>query len=466
MTTFVKRIFACCLTLSFVLPALLVPRDAQAQLPVIDAANLAVNGAAEATLASLLAHEVGKEDLLDAIAWQLANVVLQSVTSSVVNWINSGFNGSPAFVQDLSRNLTGVADAVAAEFIGQLADQLEDTPMRGTVEAIAYGYYLSTSGDAFVRQQLYTLRDVAKDDLAFTQGDFDQGGWRGWMALTQNPANNPYGSYLNAKAELDQRIGARLNERMNELLWNDGFLSWRGDCPAPADGSPVSLGSEEQCPNAPIETPGSVIQAQLNATLDIPNDRLKVADEVNEIISALVSQLVMQALQGLSTVGSSASGGSGYIDRASAEVERGVDGLLLGGIEEQTTSVAEYQSSWLKISTAANKAELCTEASNEEEKIIIDAKLRSEKGLIKSSIALTSLQGILSDIEGGSNQSGDAARVNLLPESARKYQTVITSGTLPSAVEIAEVRAQVNATDPDSLYSQLVRISDRCESSS
>lgn len=461
-----KKILACALVLSFVSPVLLVPARVEAiggvGDVVFDPTNFKANSAAALTLAALQ----GKEGALDAVAWGLANVALQSITKSVVNWINSGFNGSPAFVQDLSRNLQGVADGVAADFIGQLADQLEDTPMRGTVEAVAYGYYLSTSGDAFLKKQLYTLRDVAQNDVAFVQGDFNQGGWDGWMALTQNPANNPYGSYLNAKAELDRRIEASLDQRVTELGWGRGFLSWRGDCPAPAGGSPTQLGSQEQCLNAPIQTPGSVVEAQLNASLGIPAGQLTVADEINEIVGALMSQLVNQALQGLSTIGSSSSGGSGYIDRATSEGERGVDGLLLNGVEQQTTLVAEYQSGWLKISAAANKAGLCDEATNEEKDVIADAKLRSDAGLLKASIALSSLQGILGDIEGGVNQSGDSARINLIQDSAIKFQSAMTSGAIPSAVDVEEVRTASDAANSDSLYSQLVRISDRCEPTS
>ena len=97
---------------------------------VIDPTNLiqntinAVNSAAEYTL----------EYVLDGLAWEVANLAIQSMTKSIVNWINSGFEGSPAFVTDLRTNLRGVGDAVAARFFEELANQeIATTPFQDKV---------------------------------------------------------------------------------------------------------------------------------------------------------------------------------------------------------------------------------------------------------------------------------------------------------------------------------------------
>ena len=54
----------------------------------------------------------------NGIAWQLAHVALQQLTGSVVNWINSGFQGSPSFVSDPEDFFLQLNDQVTGAFIG------------------------------------------------------------------------------------------------------------------------------------------------------------------------------------------------------------------------------------------------------------------------------------------------------------------------------------------------------------
>jgi hypothetical protein len=57
--------------------------------------------------------------------------------------------------------------------------------------------------------------------------------------------------------------------------------------------------------NCKTYTPGSVIQQQLESTLDLPKDRLAIADEFDEVVAALVNQLIKTALSEVTTGGSS-----------------------------------------------------------------------------------------------------------------------------------------------------------------
>lgn len=475
MRALLTRSAAVTLSLVLVFSAYAIPKPAQAQMAVIDSAVLATVNAILGTNAA----ELNIDQVLDGVAWQLANTVLESMSRSVVNWINSGFEGSPAFVQDLNQNLRGVADAVAAEFIGQLADQMMDTPLSGTVEAVAYGYYLSTNGDAFLREQLYTLRDTVEDDLAFTGGDFNSGGWRGWFALTGNRANNPHGAYLNAKDELDRRIEASLNKRITELGWGNGFLSWRGECgdrqtttgsdgrinaPVPA----VNLGGEEFCADAPIETPGSVIEKQLNETLAGGQQRLQVADEINEIVNALVSQLVSQALQGLSSIGSRSSGGSGYIDRPgtptpvtppATPIGGSVDDLLISGVQGQVTLLASYQTDWQKIEAVASSTLACDESTDAEKVQATDAKARADTALSRVAVSLAALQAITVEIM----QARTGANPTAIVTIAQDFQALMTNPATPSSTEVAEAGAlAAEEGTPASLYMELRTSSLRC----
>src|SRR3989344_3727196 len=58
-----------------------------------------------------------KEYGIDSAGWYIAKLALQQIQKETVNWINSGFDGSPAFVQDLGGFLENNADKLAGEFI-------------------------------------------------------------------------------------------------------------------------------------------------------------------------------------------------------------------------------------------------------------------------------------------------------------------------------------------------------------
>ena len=53
----------------------------------------------------------------DCMARTVAKVAIQQMTVSIVNWINSGFNGKPSFVQNYQQFFNNVADQAAGEFI-------------------------------------------------------------------------------------------------------------------------------------------------------------------------------------------------------------------------------------------------------------------------------------------------------------------------------------------------------------
>jgi hypothetical protein len=65
------------------------------------------------------------------------------------------------------------------------------------------------------------------------------------------------------------------------------------------------------------QTPGSIIQNSLSNVLNIGNNKLAVADEFNEIVSALLNQLVSKAIKGLASLNKPdpANNNSTFIDQ-------------------------------------------------------------------------------------------------------------------------------------------------------
>ena len=278
------------------------PKEAQAQLAVFDAAAVAALGILNGTTAT---GEV-REGVLDGIAYHIAKTFISQMLRSTINWINSGFNGSPAFIQDLERFLLDTADIAAGEYIRSLGEigSIICRPFRIDIQlALSLKYQKAREGR---RVDECTLSGVVDNIENFIEGNVAREDfWEQWIEVTSKPGTyTPYGQMLEAEAELAVRINNKKINIMEELNWGQGFLSSKV-CESVAGPN----GPQEQCV---ISTPGQTISAALNKALGAGQDELIAADEVNEVISALVGQIANQALTGAAgLLGLSVQGGGG-----------------------------------------------------------------------------------------------------------------------------------------------------------
>lgn len=451
-----------------------VPQTARAQF--VDPLNL-IQNTIQAVFSS---SENVKEYVLDTLAWQAANLAIESITKSTVNWINSGFQGSPAFVTDLNYNLRGVGDAVAARFFEELGNQtIATTPFQDRVlDTVRLGYYLSTSPESFYTRYPYTLDQVSANDRAFLAGDFSQGGFNAWFATVMNPQNNPYGAQDLADQELARAVSNATNNRLQELSWNRGFLSWRGECNEyqpqgeegylPGDAPPadlsIDLSGEDACLGYEIETPGSVIMEQLNTQLGSGVNRLVSADEFNEIIGALLNQLASQVLGGNSgglrgVSRPSSGGGASFLDRTSggssgsgAAIARSFSATIVS----QRQTVDTFRANWEKIRAAATLAEQRCSTNGQPNPQSVLA--RAAASLARAADAIAALEAIQAKIAQASAQGGDQTLALL--GITEEYAALVNSNTLPTPQEIAEAQLESQDTgsaQPGSLYSQMNR---------
>ena len=306
-----KKFLAGLLVLAFAMPAVLfsLPQvvNAQGVVPTSDAKNLVKN---TATAFSTNAEKV-RTYVLNNIAYTVAKGIARQLTTSIVNWINSGFNGSPAFVTDPGQFLLNTADRIAGDLIegselGFLCD-----PFRLDIR-IALGLKYRPFYDKVTCSLTGVVNNVRNSVSSFTDGNFRNGGWNSWLTLTNRPQNNVYGAYLESQNELEIRIAGRRIFDSQKLSWGGGFLSWEKCVQQPVEFAPSGLDSyydykpttREKCD---IQTPGSVINDQLRKALGSGIDQLNLADDFNEIVNALVVQLVTQVVGG----GSNSQAGSG-----------------------------------------------------------------------------------------------------------------------------------------------------------
>ncbi len=338
----------------------------------------------------------------------LENVLLKQLarqlTLSIVNWINSGFQGSPSFVQDPEGFLLGIGDNVAGNFIGG-----PGSPLSALCSPIALNIRLSLALDQANLNNPYTctLSKVISNIQGatingFTAGDFSQGGWQSFATLAE-PQNSFYGGYVQSKADLAIQINGKKVLNQNLLNQSGGFLSWQSCSPQTASAAQTqqataqlnsilapniatggslipsapagSVGTYRSDPgtgageNCQTQTPGSFISQQLNFAANSPLQQLDVADNINAIVNALFAQLVKQVLtQGLAAVsGSSASGASSnsYITQIEQQAEandvavqqqaaQNISTGLSGALDNTTQAQNYIQSSVTLVLTASS----------------------------------------------------------------------------------------------------------------
>lgn len=221
-------------------------------------------------------------------ATQISRTLIQFMTQSIVNWINSGFEGQPSFVRDPGEFLLDVGDVVAGDFIEGSDLDFLCSPFQLDIRALLNIRYTDSGFNVSCR-----LTDVLQNIDNFTDftrnGNFAAAGWSGWFS-TAHPNGNIYGSTLEAEAELGVRIRGRRNIELLQLEWGSGFLSFQ-KCEEPA-GAPL----DECLVKGPVKTPGVVIEDGLAETLGGEFRQLELADSVDKILNALLNYFITQAL--------------------------------------------------------------------------------------------------------------------------------------------------------------------------
>ena len=270
-----------------------------------------VNAAKETRLSfSIFGVSINLPFGMDTIAIAIVKHSLERIVDSTTEWVSNGFNGNPAYVTNPKQYFADIADGTAGEFIYGSDLGFLCSPFQANIRlSLAQQYYQP-------RQFQCTLTGITGNIEDF-YNDFSSGGWDSWFSMTQNPTNNPYGAYVEAKIELDSRIASAVGLKQSEYAVNDGFLSW-ADCletnpPAYIDdpGTDGNLSSRRPNPahvpgvadgacikKGPVKTPGSVIQGQLENVLGTGVRQLELADEFDELIGALLKQLLEKTVFG------------------------------------------------------------------------------------------------------------------------------------------------------------------------
>ncbi len=235
-------------------------------------------------------YEIFRKDVLNKAVVLVARTLLRAITVSTIKWINSGFQGNPAYVTDLKAAGLRVADQVAEQFLARTLDAIGlcEPFKTSTIKNLTNQYSKSTTFDGLkcsLSQQIASQVNFSK----FVGGDFSQGGWDGWFSMTQNPQNNWMGSYLLADDALNAELAAAKANNDQQLNWGRGFQ--------PATDCKEKDPNTGQCKkNGPVKTPGSVIEDQLATVMGSDIRQIELAKDVNDVIGALLGKLTNDVL--------------------------------------------------------------------------------------------------------------------------------------------------------------------------
>lgn len=246
-------------------------------VPVNEDALRSINRGIKEDTSLQVSKEVGDGSVsLDSIMFCLANKAIEGILVGTIDWVNRGFDGNPAFIDDPGRYFGSLADYELAQILDELSGGVLCSNLRGPVRRSVLTNYASRTSRAVPK---CTLDKIEGNVESFLSGDFDAGGgWDAWYTYTQYPQNNYYGSQTIVQQNLDRRIRESQNLAETELSWNNGYKSIRD----PLTGE--------------ITTPGNLTQAQVENRINAPINRLTFADEFDEIMNNLINGFVKNSI--------------------------------------------------------------------------------------------------------------------------------------------------------------------------
>ncbi len=261
---------------------------------------------------------------IDGIAIQLAKNQLTAMTRDTMNWVTTGFGGSPYYPRDTDSFLNSLTNYAVQKEVNYFENQ-------PNADAGLYPW-----GKDYARSQVQSLRattnpyDALKSDMSnylhdgYTvqnfSTDFSAGGWNGWLGLTMHPQNNPLGFTEMASENLANTQARNANLTQQELLQNGGIFNQR-KCVAWSKPDPSAKGKNNgftttvtdptqtagsTCTQYETVSPGSVILSKINTYVNSPELQLSLVRTMNDALNALFSALIGKfENQGLSSLGTS-----------------------------------------------------------------------------------------------------------------------------------------------------------------
>jgi len=292
------------------------------------------------------------ENCLAGMAITMAKNQLTAMTRYTMNWVNSGFEGNPLYVRDITRFTNSIEKNMLEKEINKFTDRRMAYPYgadfsRSLIGSYKFGalksgaldmtdsltsdmtvfltdtdsYYGSTPDGTSEQERAQRANQMFADD-------FFTGGWEGWLGLTQRDQNNPMGFTMLASQYIAEEQTYENQNVKDELFQNDGFLSQKKcvkwivyengepkmqlnpnydpevdpeyELPQIYEDqfmgvySPTKTTPEDQCALDGYETvtPGSIIKEKVGYYINSPERQTELADGINDVLNAIFTNMV------------------------------------------------------------------------------------------------------------------------------------------------------------------------------
>jgi hypothetical protein len=213
-----------------------------------------------------------KQCILDGLMKVIARAIIDQLTSSIIDWIHNGFQGGPTFVTDPAGFFGNIADQELGRFIDGSALGFVCDPLRINLQ-----FAFLAERSRYTNPSRCSITGIIQNLKSFTDGNFSDGGWKGWIQMTTVPQNNQYGAFLLAQQQLSLNISGRQSLAATQLNWGRGFRSLLDKAGL-------------------VQTPGSLIQDQLNQATGNDLSYLNLARNFDDIAVALVNAGITQVI--------------------------------------------------------------------------------------------------------------------------------------------------------------------------
>lgn len=230
-----------------------------------------------------------------------AQVILNTITTETINWINGGMNGSPLYNQNLNTSLAKMQNNALVKLAADISDP-NLYPFGKDILKSALSKFHTTYRDSSASNINDVigasfpgagLKEFSKNLLLGGWGAFDSG---------FSPNNNAIGFNFQTQdhiiAEFQGTAYSQAQSLKDELSWGHGFLSQKKCLDPGFDETGTST-----CENYKITTPGEVVSAKLDKALGNQEDALNLGQNLDASITSIFNAMITKLLQnGLSSL--------------------------------------------------------------------------------------------------------------------------------------------------------------------
>src|SRR3989344_2740706 len=231
-----QKLISFLIIIAILIPAVLFsrPKQAEAQtalggpswlVDIFTGGTLGASGvsAGQETIQTGFKIKEFAKDILKQIIMTVQKRLLAEMTKSTINWINTGFHGSPLFVENPKSFFTDIVKSEVKTIVDQIGYDVLHQPFGKQMALNIINSYKST----LQSNSEYTLSRVINDPrlLQNYRTDFNVGGWNGFFINNLYPQNNYLGYNMIIRESLGRKVDNPINNKSTgHFTKRDGVL--------------------------------------------------------------------------------------------------------------------------------------------------------------------------------------------------------------------------------------------------